>query len=112
MEKRIINENIREQFKEYLKNEERSKGTIEKYMRDIRMLENWLDGENVTKEKLTEWKQNLIDSGRSPVTINSMIAAVNTFLKSAGWVEMRINSIRVQKKFFRRENRDLSQDFE
>ncbi len=72
-----------EEFVGYLTREERSTGTIEKYVRDVRHLWNWLDGREVTKENISSWRDALLQDGFAPVTINSMLAAVNAFLRFA-----------------------------
>ena len=37
-------------FRAYLQEEERSAGTIDKYMRDVRLLKEWLAGKALSKE--------------------------------------------------------------
>lgn len=105
---RVIKKDDLDAFREYLKTEEKSRGTIEKYCRDMKMVFEWLGFEEVTKEKLVEWKKALIDSGKAVTTVNSMIAALNTFLKSMKWEDLKIKSIKVQKQFFVRDDRKLS----
>ena len=61
----------------YLKTQERAPGTREKYLRDVSAFTRWLDGRPVTKELTHEWKEHLLAEGYAPVTINSMLAAVN-----------------------------------
>ncbi len=60
-----------DRFYEYLIEEERSSGTIEKYIRDVRLLQSWLGPAPVTKENAARWKQELLQSGRAPSTVNS-----------------------------------------
>ena len=66
----------------YLRAEERSPGTVEKYLRDVRAFARWLGGRPVTKElaaaggRSTCWTQ-----GYAPVTINAMLTALNRFLR-------------------------------
>lgn len=66
-------------FGQWLAAEERSPGTVEKYLRDVRAFAAWLDGNAVTKETVSEWKEYLISRRYCPVTINSMLAAVHAF---------------------------------
>ena len=72
-------------FRVHLHQEERSPGTIEKYLRDISSFAAWLDGRTVTKELAAGWKDHLLKEGYKPATINSMLAAVNAFFRFAGW---------------------------
>ena len=95
-------------YTEYLRQEERSEGTMEKYLRDLRAFAAYLDGRAVTKELASAWKAWLLDSGYAPVTVNSMISAVNGFFQFAGWEECRVKFLRVQRRIFRDRSRDLT----
>lgn len=103
-------------YEDYLKREERSLGTIEKYMRDVRRFAEWNGAEGaaeVTKEQAAAWKQSLVEQGYRPVTINSMLAALNGFFRFQGWEECRVRFLRVQKQNFRRKERELTRtDYE
>ena len=72
-------------FAAQLRREERAKGTLEKYLRDVRALQRWLDGRPVAQDSLAGWKAWLLQEGYAPATVNSMLAAVNTFLRCMGW---------------------------
>ena len=41
----------------YLREEEHSRGTIEKYLRDVRTFAQWLSVRELTKETAVEWKE-------------------------------------------------------
>ena len=97
-----------DRFYEYLIEEERSSGTIEKYIRDVRLLQSWLRSAPVTKENASRWKQELLQSGRAPSTVNSMLAAANTYFRFMGWDELKLKSIRLQRRFFRENERELT----
>ena len=60
---RFITKQTMDRFYEYLIEEERSSGTIEKYIRDVQLLQSWLGAEPVTKENAARWKQELLQSG-------------------------------------------------
>lgn len=94
----------------YLQQEERSNGTIEKYLRDIRNFENWLSGREVSKEVVLEWKRSLMDREYAPVTVNSMLSALNGFLRFMGWEECRVKFLHIQRRIFREQSRDLSRE--
>lgn len=95
-------------FERYLQREERAPGTIEKYLRDIRAFSLWLDGRAVMKETGAEWKAHLLGRGYVPVTINSMLAAVNAFFRFAGWDDCRTRFLKIQRRMFRDPARELS----
>jgi len=101
-------------FKNWLKQEERSQGTIEKYLRDLKAFfqflpENTLPRE-AAKESLTAWKEYLIRSEYAVVTINSMLTAVNGFFRFVGWEECRVRPLRMQKRIFSDENKELTKE--
>lgn len=64
-------------YERHLLNEERSRGTIEKYLRDVNAFSAWLGGRQVTKELASEWKAHLLSSGYAPVSVNAMLSALN-----------------------------------
>ena len=100
----ITEENL-EMFRLRLYKDERSPGTIEKYLRDVRNFARWLNDTDLTQEAAICWKEHLIEGGYNPITINSMISAVNTFLNFIG-MNARIKFLRVQKQLFRDEKRN------
>lgn len=95
-------------FGEYLRQEERSRGTIEKYMRDARAFSIWLGGGEVTKEAVIKWRDSLLDRGYAPVTVNSMLAAVNSIFHYLDWKDCCVKALRIQRRVFRDQNRELT----
>jgi len=55
----IITNELINNFKIYLYEEERSENTIEKYMRDIRFFREWLQDRCVDKSVVIEYKKEL-----------------------------------------------------
>lgn len=96
-------------FQAHLVREERSTGTIEKYLRDVRALCAFLQGGPVTKERVADWKEALL-ADHAPGTVNSMLSAVNSLFRFLGWEECRVKFVRVQRQLFRSESRELSRD--
>ncbi len=92
-----------------LRTDERAPGTLEKYLRDLRAFLVWLDGRPVTKELAHQWKEELQARGYAPVTINSMLSALNGLFRFLGWEECRVKFLKVQRRLFRDERRDLNQ---
>ena len=95
-------------FAAALRAEERSDSTIEKYLRDIRNFVVFLDGRPATKELACAWKDMLLAKGRAPATVNAMIAAANRFFALWGWEECRLKPLRLQRKLFRDDRRELT----
>lgn len=98
-----------EKFREALSLEEKSKGTIEKYMRDIRGLVEYLNGEELSKETLITYKKYLGEQ-YALVTANSKIIAINRFLEFIGEAEWRLKPFRVQKQIFLRKEKELTKE--
>lgn len=90
----------------HLRREERSPGTIEKYLRDIRAFAGWLDGRPVSRELAAEWRDHLLSKDYAPVTINSMLAALNGLFHFLGWDECRAKFLKVQRRLFRDAGRE------
>ncbi|MBD5152459.1 MAG: tyrosine-type recombinase/integrase [Oscillibacter sp.] len=95
-------------FAVLLKSKDRSPGTIEKYLRDVRAFAVWLDDRELSQETTSEWRDHLVNKGYAPTTVNSMISAVNHFLKFTGREDCKIKFLRVQRKAFREQSRELT----
>ncbi|MBQ2320086.1 MAG: site-specific integrase [Lachnospiraceae bacterium] len=77
---RIVSEERIEEYREIIIREEKRKQTIDKYVRDIHKLKDFLDGRELTKELFIQYKENLESCGEyTPVSINSFISAANSF---------------------------------
>ena len=96
-------------FAEWLKSEEKSAGTIEKYLRDIGALAAWLEKRELTKETAAEWKEHLVSEGYAPVTVNSMLAALNTYCVFAE-MNIKIRFLKVQRSLFRDQSKELTRE--
>ena len=107
--KRITVEQI-QSFAADLRQCERSRGTIEKYTRDIRAFAAWLGGQEVTRECAAAWKQALQERDYAPATVNAMLIALNRFFAFLGWQDCRVKLLKVQRQLFRSAERDLSRE--
>ena len=95
-------------YGQYLRTEERSSGTVEKYLRDVRAFAAWMGGVPVTKELAAGWKEHLHFQGYAPATINSMLAAINGLFHFLGWDGCRVKFLKVQRRLFRDAGRELT----
>ena len=95
-------------FTAHLQSECRSPGTIGKYRRDICIFTTWLDGREPTRDTSAAWREHLLRASYAPATINSMLSAVNRFLKFLGREDCTVRFLRVQRKTFREQRRELS----
>ena len=90
--------------------EEKSAGTIEKYLRDVKAFALWLDKRPMSKEETANWRHHLLDRGYTPTTINSMLSSLNRFFRFIGHDEYRSRFLRIQRRIFRDPSRDLSRN--
>ena len=56
------------------------------------------------------WKEGLVAAGYAAATINSMLVAVNQFFRFQHWDELRIKTMRIQRRIFRSRERELSRE--
>ena len=94
-------------FAFYLHEEERSKNTITKYIRDMQAFFAYLKGEKISKNALLKWKEYLCET-YAPASVNSMLAAVNHFLDWAGHPEYKVKPIKIQRPIFSRQDKELT----
>lgn len=110
MEDRMITREALGKFTLMLRERERSPGTIEKYLRDIRAFAAWLGGAEVTRERAAAWRDDLLERGYAPVTVNSMIAAVNQFFAVLGWEDCKVKALKLQRRLFRDDRKELTRE--
>ena len=109
MEYKMTTEQIAD-YKEHLRLEERSGATVEKYIRDIRRFYTALPEDKlVDKRMVLAWKERMIEN-YSGSTVNTMMAAVNSFFAFQGWEELRVRSVRLQRKIYRDKEQELSKE--
>lgn len=106
----ILKEQDLAQFAVYLRREEKSAGTVEKYLRDTSAFMAWMGGAEITREAIAAWRDGLIAGSYAPATVNSMVAAVNALLRFLGWENCRIKALRLQRRVFRDERRELTRE--
>lgn len=108
-EKTVTKDRIRA-FAKYLRDEEREAAAIEKYVRDIRAFGAWIGVRGISKELSAAWKEYLKSKGYGPETINSKLSALNKYLVFSGCGDCRVKYLKIQRKLFRRADRDLTKE--
>lgn len=97
-------------FEAMLVREERSAGTIAKYLRDVRAFLRFLpENGRVDKETVVAYKRQIAGAYRA-ASVNSMLVAVNNLLRFLGWHECRVKLLRVQRQNFRQSERELTRE--
>ena len=107
MKGRILTKEIISDFKEYLILEERSGATVEKYIRDVKAFSAFVNGEEITKEVVIEYKKYLQDS-YAVRSINSMLASINSLFVFLSWHDLKVKSIKLQQQIYCPEERELT----
>ncbi|MDE7218156.1 MAG: tyrosine-type recombinase/integrase [Oscillospiraceae bacterium] len=105
-----ITECDRRSFAAYLRSEERSAGTIEKYLRDVRAFALWLEHNALTRENAAAWRDALLSQRYAPATVNSMLSAVNRFLQFLGREDCKLKFLRLQRRAFREPRREMTRE--
>ena len=108
MNQRIITSAHLNAFRDYLKSEEKSANTIEKYLRDVRTFCAYLEGKTISKETVIAYKQKLLDEHYAVRSINSMIASINSFLTFLGLTDCKVKSIKLQRQIYCPEQKELT----
>ena len=107
MEK-ILTEKSVEDFVYFLRNEEKSRNTVEKYLRDAKAFFAFLKGEEVTKETVIAYKQRLLENGYAPRSVNSVLASLNSLFAFLGWHDCRVKALKLQRQIFCPEEKELT----
>lgn len=107
MKKRIMEIKKIQAFELYLRSEERSAATIEKYMRDVRYFAAFAGAAEITKQTVLEYKRKL-GTAYAVSSANSMIAALNSFLRFCGWPDLCIKQFKIQRQVYCSEEKELT----
>ena len=121
-----------EAFEQFLKREEKSPATCEKYLRDVRGFLIYLEEERSdrwsrrgncwkgriskkvrdrkTEEEVLAYKQELIDADYSPSTVNGKLTAIRVFLEFEGVGSIKVRNLRVQHRAYVSEKKMLTRD--
>lgn len=107
MKRIVISVKMLKAFESHLFNEEKSAATIAKYMHDVGHFVCYVGSRAVEKEIVLAYKNELAQT-YAVTSANSMLAAVNAFLKHVGLPECCVKPFRMQKAVYRTETRELT----
>ncbi len=105
--KRQLNQEKIQEFEAHLFSEERSVATVKKYLRDLRAFYEFMNGRELTKTEVLEYKSGLLIK-YAATSANSMLAAVNAFFRYLGWYELCVKQYKIQKSAFCSEEKELT----
>lgn len=107
MKKKFIDIVKLQEFETHLRNEERSEATIGKYLHDVKCFVDYIGVSEVCKQNVMEYKQSLGNT-YAVTSANSMIAALNAFLRFCGWHDLCVKQFRVQRQAYCPEEKELT----
>lgn len=107
MKKRQFDIRKMQGFEMHLRDEERSVATIEKYLRDLRRFASFAGSSEITKQTVLDYKTKL-GASYAASSANSMIAALNAFLRFCGWHDLCIKQFKVQRQAYCSEEKELT----
>lgn len=93
-----------------LREEEKSENTVSKYVRDAGEYLAFLKGGAVTKKSVIAFKNHLLSQGYAQRSINSMLCSVNAYLHFCGRDKCRVKVLKIQRKVFCDESKELSKE--
>lgn len=108
MKGRILTSETVQSFKKYLRKEEKSENTIEKYLRDVRVFTEYLGGVEVTKEIVIAYKNKLLSANYAIRSINSILASLNSLFVFLDWTDCKVKSIKLQRQIYCLEEKELT----
>lgn len=107
MKGRTITAKTIAEFREHLILEERSKTTVEKYIRDVKAFAKYAEGGIITKETVIAYKKHLQET-YAVRSVNSMLASINSLFAFLGWHDLRVKSLKLQQQVFCPEEKELT----
>ncbi len=94
-------------FAHFLQGEEKSEATVRKYLHDVRHFLRFADGAAVDRNTVLDYKSRL-GADFAVASANSMLAALNAFLRFLGKTELCVKRFRIQRRAFCPEEKELS----
>ncbi len=95
-------------FKVYLFEEEKSKNTIEKYLRDVIAFAKWVSDKALSKQTVLEYKDYLLSQDYAPRSINSVLSSLNCFFCFNNLYSLKVKMLKIQQQIFANESRELT----
>lgn len=108
MDQRQLSEVQIKEFADYLRNEEKSENTIEKYVRDVGAFARDIGNAAITKKTVIEYKNKLLKMSYAPRSVNSMLASLNALFAYLGWNELKLRTIKIQRQLYCPKEKELT----
>lgn len=108
MKQITMSEKTIKKYQKYLLEEEKSKSTVEKYIRDIIKFYEYLPTSKlINKEEILNFKSSLEEQYKI-TSVNSMLVALNGFLNFLDLNKLKVKLYKIQRKVFSDQNRELT----
>lgn len=104
---RMITEEVIANFEIQLREDEKCRATIDKYLRDVKKFLAFIKNKCVCKKTVLDYKASL-EKYYAISSANSMLAALNTFFRFAGWMDCCVKQFKVQRKTFCSPEKELT----
>ena len=104
---KTITQDLIDNFKNHLINEEKASATLEKYIRDIKAFYEWANETQIDKRKVLDYKEYLIGKF-APASVNSVLSSLNSFFEFNKWYEMKVKMLKIQKQIYAQRSKELS----
>lgn len=108
MKGRFLTKKTIEEFFCYLKSQEKSGNTIQKYLRDVRAYAMYLNGAEITKNTIIAYKSKLLSENYAVRSVNSMLASLNSLFAFLGRTDCRVKLIKFQRQIYCSEEKELT----
>lgn len=102
------NEILRE-YRTYLAEHEKSHATIQKYVRELVWFLSFLQGEELTKAKVLEYREQLQQKHHAR-TVNAKLSAIHSYLDYLGLATCKVRFLKIQHTVFVDDSRDLTEE--
>lgn len=104
---RVVTQQAIQGFAHYLTENERAEATTRKYIRDVGRFAAYAAGRRVDKELVLRYKEQL-EQHYTIRSANSMLAALNAFLRFTGWHELCVKQFKLQKEAYCSAEKELT----
>ncbi len=102
-----ITDMLIQKFSEYLIDEEKSRSTLEKYIRDVTVFMEWCNNADIDKSLVLKYKQKLIGI-YAPTSVNSVLSSLNSFFEYNAWHGLKVKMLKIQKQIFAERSKELT----
>ena len=96
-----------EGFRLYLIMEEKSRVTVEKYLRDASAFFRWLGEGVLDKAAVLGYKAYLLEK-YATASVNAALSSINSFFGYIGRLDLRVKTVRSQRKIFLCDDKELT----